>query len=161
MYLLCKSLSIYRHSHLFNSDGRGQLGIIATLGSAPIFLRSSKLKCLTRSSAESELYAAEEAATFAIWFKHILIELELWDSNKPITLAMDNKSAIIMAAKGVTFKNNKHLMNKYFLIMQGLKEKDIYLIYIPTKIMVADLLTKSLPLPRILALQQLLSQVCL
>jgi hypothetical protein len=53
-------------SHIVHMDGRGQAGIVITLGSAPIFCRSFKIKSTTRSSSESELVALEDATTYVI-----------------------------------------------------------------------------------------------
>jgi hypothetical protein len=59
-------------SHNMHSDGRGQAGIIITLGSAPIFSRSFKIKSTTRSSTESELVALEDSTTYVVWLRCLL-----------------------------------------------------------------------------------------
>ena len=62
-------------SHHLYPEGLGQEGFFITNGSAPVGQRSSKIKMITRSSSESELCGAEEAATYAVWYKLLLSDM--------------------------------------------------------------------------------------
>lgn len=126
-------------SHITHPDGLSQAGIIITLGSAPILSRSFKIKLVTRSSSESELFALEEASTYAGWLKLLLLDLGA-PCAAPITTYQDNTSTIVMAMQGGHFKKIKHMLVR-------IEQRDIVLRYLPTAQMPADILTKSLSQP--------------
>jgi hypothetical protein len=129
-------------SHLLHPGGHGQEGIIITNGSAPVASRSVKIKLMTRSSSESELFALEEASTYAVWYKTLLGDLGI--TCQAIPIYQDNKSAIIMASQGPSFRRTKHLMGRETYVKERLTAGEIRLRYLPTKEMLADLLTKPL-----------------
>ena len=134
-------------------DGRGQMGLTITLGSGHIICRSSRIKCITRSSSESELYALEEASTYVIWMRLLMNELG-YPPSGPTKVFQDNQSTIIMATSGGSFKRTKHLICKQSFVKERIANGDMHLCYLPTNRMVADMLTK--PLPRAL-LQKLMT----
>lgn len=128
-------------SHLLYPKGHGQQGMFATNGSAPVAHRSIKIKLITRSSSESELCALEEASTFAVWYRLLLSEMGISISD-PIPITQDNKSTIIMAVQGPSFKRTKHLMGRKTYIKERIAAKEVTLRYVRTKDMLADILTK-------------------
>jgi len=133
-------------SHITHPDGLSQAGIIITLGSAPILSRSFKIKLVTRSSSESELFALEEASTYAGWLKLLLSDLGAPCSG-PITTYQDNTSTIVMATQGGHFKKVKHMLVRESFVKERIEQRDIVLRYLPTAQMPADILTKSLSQP--------------
>lgn len=130
-------------SHHLYPQGHGQAGIVITLGCGPICSRSIKIRMITRSSSESELIAAEEGSTYAKWLHVMLNDLGV-PMSSPIELMQDNKSTIILAAGGGTFKRNKHLIGKETFIRERIEEGLLVLRYLPTSDMLADLFTKPL-----------------
>jgi hypothetical protein len=128
-------------SHWSHPDGKGHGGMILDLGSGPIFWRSMKLKCATRSSTESELVMLEEATTYVVWVRQLLAELG-FKQQEPTVVFQDNKSTIVLAKRGPTFKRNKHMMGKYAFVHQSLEDGVIRLQYVRTEMMRADILTK-------------------
>ena len=129
-------------SHATHPDAKGHSGLILSLGSGPIFSRSSKLKCTTRSSTESELVALEDAATYVVWMRELLEDLGF---AQPTTeIFQDNKSTIVLAQKGGNFKRTKHIMCKEWYIRDLINDNKVKLTYKSTKLMLADLLTKPL-----------------
>lgn len=131
-------------SHNVYADGRGHAGIFITLGSAPILSRSFKIKAVTRSSSESELYVLEEASTYAGWLRLLLSELDV-PVQGPIPTYQDNKSTMIIAMQGGNFKRTKHLLVRESFIRERIDEGDMELLHLPTKDMPPDMLTKPLP----------------
>ena len=129
--------------HCVHADGRGHGGIVITLGSGPIHVRSYKLKSTTRSSSESELSVLEEASTYVQWYIALLQSFGITNV-KPLTIYQDNKSTIIMAVQGGSFKRTKHLICKESYVKERLLNGDITVKYLPTKSMPADMLTKPL-----------------
>ena len=130
-------------SHHLYPEGHGQQGFFISNGSAPVGHRSSKIKMITRSSSESELCGAEEAATYAVWYKMLLFEMGV-RLHTPIPLYQDNKSTIIMAVQGGSFQRTKHLIGRQSYIKERIAAGDLTLKYRATKEMEADLLTKPL-----------------
>jgi len=126
-----------------HADGRGHGGIVITLGSGSIHVRSYKLKSTTRSSSESELSVLEEASTYVQWYIALLQSFGITNV-KPLTIYQDNKSMIIMAVQGGSFKRTKHLICKESYVKERLLNGDITVKYLPTKSMPADMLTKPL-----------------
>lgn len=130
-------------SHGVYPDGRGHGGIFITLGSAPILGRSFKIKAVTRSTSESELYVLEEASTYAGWLKLLLSELAV-DAEEPIPTYQDNKSTMIIAMQGGNFKRTKHLLVRESYVKERVDAGDIVLLYLATEDMPPDMLTKPL-----------------
>jgi len=128
-------------SHLLYPSGHGQQAMIITNGSAPVATRSVKIQMVTRSSAESELVALEDSSTFALWYTLLLKDLGV-ELDKPIKILQDNKSTMIMANNGPAFRRTKHLIGRKTFVKERLENKDIRLRYVPTREMIADLLTK-------------------
>ena len=142
-------------SHHLYPEGHGQQGFFITNGSAPVGQRSSKIKMITRSSSESELCGAEEAATYAVWYRLLLLDMGVRVEDR-IPLYQDNKSTIIMAIQGGSFQRTKHLIGRQSYIKERIEAGDIVLKYRPTKEMEADLLTKPVPRSILLKLKNLL-----
>jgi hypothetical protein len=136
------TLCIYADAaHMLHKDSKGHGGIIGTFGSAPIFVKSFKLKLVTRSSTESELVCLDEAVTFAIWLISLMQDL-LPTFRPPITIYQDNLSTIAIVLNGGNFNRSKHLINKYHFIKQHIDDKDIVLKYCPSPDMIADMVSK-------------------
>jgi len=144
-------------SHHLYPEGHGQQGFFISNGSAPVGQRSSKIKMITRSSSESELCGAEEAATYAVWYKMLVTGMGFRLDDR-IPLYQDNKSTIIMAVQGGSFQRTKHLIGRQSYIKERIEAGDIVLKYKSTKVMEADLLTK--PLSRV-AMQKLKDLLCI
>jgi hypothetical protein len=142
-------------SHHLYPEGHGQEGMIITNGSAPVAHRSVKIKLITRSSSESELCALEEASTYAVWYSLLLRELSV-PNVKPIVIYQDNKSTIIMAIQGATFKRTKHIIGRQSYVRERIMNGDIKLLYQPTADMKADIMTKPLSLQPFNRFKQLL-----
>jgi hypothetical protein len=128
-------------SHCIHTDGRGQGGIVITLGSAPIYCGSFKLKSITRSSSESELITLEEATTYVDWLCCLMKSIGLKVS-LPIQVYQDNKSTILIAQNGGSFKRTKHLICKESYIREKINNGTVELKYLETSLMPADILTK-------------------
>ncbi len=139
---------------LHPNTGQAHGGIIITFGSAPVLTRSFKVSMITKSSSESELVVLDEAAAYAVWLRLLMYELKIYDNVPRVKIFQDNKSAITMAHQDVyNFKRSKHLLIKYNFVKQHIDAGDIFLEYLPTKDMLADILTK--PATREILLQAL------
>jgi hypothetical protein len=123
-------------SHGIYPDGHSQAGLVITLGSAPVFCRSTKIKSITRSSSESELVALEDASTYVVWIRALLNELLGPQSIiQPTAVFQDNKSTVIMAVQGGNFKRTKHLVCKEGFVRERIALGEMKLLYLPTESM--------------------------
>jgi hypothetical protein len=130
-------------AHMLHKDTKGHGGILGTLGSAPIFVKSFKFKLVTRSSTESEMECLEESVTFALWLTTLLRDFDL-KFQLPVTIYQDNLSTIGIVMNGGGFNRSKHMIAKYSFIKQYVDSGEIILSHCRTNIMVADMLTKPL-----------------
>jgi hypothetical protein len=147
LHLFCKpgplQLEVYIDaSHGIHADGRGHYCLAATLGGAPIALKSAKLEFVTTSSTESEMTAISNSVTYILWLRRILKQLGHLQST-PTVIYHDNLSAIqILTSGNTTWKRTKHIFLRFAFIMDHLQQGNIRFAYCPTKQMVADIGTK-------------------
>ena len=137
-------LSYADASHAFHADGKGHGGTLLTLGSAPIYSRSWKLKHQTTSSTDSEISAMSELVSVVIWTRALLDELG-FPQLLPTPAFQDNTSAITMnEAGGGSFKRSKHLIVRNAFITEFITDKTIKLVYLKTADMIPDIFTKAM-----------------
>jgi hypothetical protein len=141
-------------SYLLHEDGLGHGGMILTLGSAPVYCRSWKHSMATRSSSEAELVTVEESVTYLIWMRRLLKEIGYSQPTTPIY--QDNLSTILMATQGGSFRRTKHLIGKERFLLQYIEAGEARLRHLPTKEMIADILTKPLAFASMQRLMELL-----
>jgi hypothetical protein len=148
--IYCKSLTIHCYSdasHMVHSDCKGHTGVTLSLGSEnfPFMVISKKQKLVSRSSTEAELIALDEGVVQVMWARQFLIELGQGVTSRPSKIFQDNKSTIVLAHKGPTGQGkSKHIANKFFYVTQCIDSRDVEVLYLPTEMMIADILTKPL-----------------
>jgi histone deacetylase 1/2 len=138
-----KCLSILAYidsSYGVHMDMRSHTGCVIGLGLGPIYAKSSGQKINTKSSTEAELVGLSDSTGQVVWTRNFLLE-QGYDVG-PATIYQDNMSTIIMATKGGSFKRTKHLLCKHSYVRERIANKEIVLKHLPTKKMVADMLTK-------------------
>jgi hypothetical protein len=107
-------------------------------------VKSSKQKLVARSSTEAELIALFTAMEYVSWGKQLFYELEL-PYEEPALVFQDNLSTCVLAKKGTgSFGKTKHINLRYFSVKEYLDMGIVELEYLPTELMVADVLTKPL-----------------
>jgi hypothetical protein len=117
----------------------------STSGARAPIARMSKLQpVIAVSSMEAEYIAAFYAMQEIIWIKGLMGELGL-DYRDPITLLIDNQSAIKLATNPVYHKRSKHIDIKYHWIREKVALKNLVKIkYIKSADNTADMMTKAL-----------------
>jgi hypothetical protein len=128
-------------SHGLHNDGKGQVGVIMTLGSGYVQARTSKIKMITLSSTESEQVALCEATTYARWARKMLLDLG-YEMKTPTKLYMDNKSAIWLTENMGSFARNKHIMIRRNYTLEGIADKVVRPVHKEGIAMPSDVLTK-------------------
>jgi hypothetical protein len=115
------------------------------LAAGAISWSSKKQPSVALSSTEAEYIAGAHAAKEAIWLKSLVSEI--WKdqaTNSPITLHIDNQSAIAIAKNPEFHDRTKHIEVRHHFLRQQVDSKAIILKYLPTNDQVADVLTKGL-----------------
>ena len=105
---------------------------------------SIRQKLNTRSSTEAELVGADDFMSKIVWTLSFLKSQGLRPGRN--ILYQDNKSAILLETKGNSSagKRMRHLDVRYYFIKDIVSRGDLHVEHCPTKIMIADFLTKPL-----------------
>ncbi len=117
---------------------------MATLGKGAIHSSSTKMKCNTKSSTETELISLGDKLSDIIWLRYF-IECQGYDLDEYIVY-QDNMSALMLEKNGriSSSKHTKHIKAKYFLIRDYYDSGEIDVKFCPTDEMWADMLMKPL-----------------
>jgi hypothetical protein len=111
---------------------------------------SSKLQpVVTQSTTEAEYIAANNAGRDIAWMRNLLTEFGYDLSDTPSTLFMDNNSAIAVAKNPEHFGKLKRMQLRLYWLRDVIEEGMIAPEYMPTALMLADLLTKALPVVKV------------
>ena len=108
-----------------------------------LFAKSTRQKLVTKSSTESELVGLSDSVPQIIWTRDFLTS-----QGYPVraaTIYQDNKSTICLAEKGrSTSERTRHINIRYFFVKDRIASGEVRVEYLPTQLMVADILTKPL-----------------
>jgi hypothetical protein len=134
-------------SFAIHQDGMGHTGIYIHMGSlqnsGPLYCQSSKQKLLGMNSTECELIALNDAIFTILRIKQLMLFLGI--SIPPIRVFQDNQSAMQIALKGGgDVRKSKYMRVRVNNVTNEINSGLIFLEYIPTKSMIADVLTKPL-----------------
>ena len=118
-------------------------GNLFLMAGGPISWASKKQATVALSTSEAEYVALSSATQEAIWLRRLLTDLGAVP-NGP-TMMEDNQGAIAIARNPVAHARTKHINIRYHFVREAVQEGTVDLRYCPTNVMLADLLTKSLP----------------
>ena len=109
-----------------------------------IFHWYSKMQhSISLSSAEAEYFGAMLALKELMFFRELLFALGLLHKGAT-TIYTDSKSAVDLSHDHVKFKNTKHILRAAEFLRDCVAKQIARLEHLPGRVMVADLLTKSL-----------------
>lgn len=151
VYLNCDSLDLHCSCdasyavHSPGGDTKGHTGFVVGFGSNMSYLhgRSSKQKGAATSSSDAEIFALCEALKMCVWMRELIRELQITDLCQ-VTVQQDNKSVILMSTEATLNKNSKHVLTKLTYIKELVKRDVVKVVYLCTKDMTADVLSKPL-----------------
>ena len=105
-------------------------------------------KIISLSTTESEYVAATHGMKEALWLCSLLSEV--FGSLKNVTVMFcDNQSAIALACDHQYHACTKHIDVHYHFIQWVVEQRVVRLVCCPTEEMVADILMKALPSPKV------------
>lgn len=119
---------------------------------------SQKQKTVALSSCEAEFMAATSAACQALWLKNLISEIT-GSNPKPVTIYIDNKSAIALMKNPVFHGRSKHIDTRYHFIRECVERGKILVEFVRTQEQRADILTKALARIKFAEMQQKLGIV--
>ena len=127
-----------------DTDNRkSRYGTCWILNGGVIAYESQKQTNSVDSTTEAELIAGCEAGKQSTFLHNILYTM-VPGNYLPIQIRQDNQGAIALAENPQFHKRTKHIDNKHYYVRELVEDNRIRITYIPTKTMVADVLTKPL-----------------
>lgn len=128
-----------------SETGQSTSGVLVMRG-GPVIWYSQKQRLVATSTAEAEYRAAVSVIDDVCWIKRIALELGILESDQPITLKVDNMSAIHMlqnSHEGKTTRGKKHIEIPRKYIKQHVGNT-VTLQHVESSKQIADILTKPL-----------------
>ena len=122
-------------------------GYIFMMASGAVSWRSAKQTLTATSTMEAEFVSCFEATSHGVWLKSFISGLRIMDSIfRPLKIYCDNSAAVFMAKNNKSGSRSKHIDIKYLAIRERIKEKKVVIEHVSTELMIADPLTKGMPL---------------
>jgi hypothetical protein len=126
-----------------HGDARSHTGAILTLGSGPVYVKSSKQKINTKSSTEAELIAVSDTVGQILWTRHFMAAQGY--NLTPTEIKQDNMSTIRLLKNGFdSADRTRHIHIRHFFVKEKIDNGEVTVEYEPTESMVADMMTKPL-----------------
>lgn len=125
------------------------------IGDTAISWRSQKQTCVALSTAEAEYIALASATQEAIWLEQVASDI-FCGTSAITTIFEDNQSAISLAKNPQFHGKMKHIDIKYHFVRDQVQKERIQLEYCRSEDMLADMLTKPLPIPQFQRLRRMI-----
>jgi hypothetical protein len=132
------------------TDRKSVSGHLFLLNRGPVSWSSAKQRCVATSTAEAEYIALAEASKQGQWLRSLLKELgraSMLGPDQVVRIFSDNQACIAIAEDPIAHRRTKHIDVRYHYIRQLIGAGKARVSYLPTQDMLADVLTKPLPLP--------------
>lgn len=136
-------------------DRKSTGGMVFYLNESLITWVSQKQKVVALSSCEAEFMAATAAACQGIWLRNLLSQITA-ENIGPVTLFIDNKSAIDLAKNPVFHGRSKHIDIRFHFIRECVQRGEIVIKHVCSEGQRADVLTKALPVIKFESMRKLL-----
>ena len=123
-------------------DGSSRTGVVLYMAEVVIAAWTCKQKLVTKSACESEIVALSDGCTMVLWAREWLIA-QGYVSLGPTVIFQDNQGVLALMRNGRTAQQRtKHLNVRHFFIIDSITKGELKLEYMPTSLMIADLMTK-------------------
>lgn len=129
-------------------------GVICKVYGGTVYWMSKKQDLVSLSTTEAEFYALTEGIKELMWLKYILQDFDI-TTEAPLIIHSDNQSTIKLVESSKFSNRTKHIDLRLHFVRDNVAKGNFKVIYIPTDINLADLLTKPLAGPKISQLRQL------
>lgn len=142
----CEDIQVYSNTDYAGQiDGRkSTAGYVCMLAGGPISHYSKQQSSVVLSSCEAEYIGLTEAGKEVIWLSRLLTEFGHRQEKIPVRLNGDNQGSLALAVNPEHHRRTKHIDVRHHWIRGAVEDGFFKLAYIPTKLMIADGLTKAL-----------------
>ena len=137
---------------------RSMLGYVFTMCGGVVSWGCGQVDHTTRSSAESEISALDEAAREALYLRRLGMELGMEEAGC-ITVLEDNKAAERFANGGPVTDRIKHVDTLYYACRDNVANGELAVKGVPTEEQVADLFTKHLHTQKFVRFREAMGEV--
>jgi hypothetical protein len=140
-----------------HSDAKSHTGYLIGFDgfSGLIQAKSRKQKLVTRSTAESELVACDDSIIALLSARRKMVELGFPQASSPVY--QDNQATIKLAVSGRPLSlATRHIAVRYYFISDLIRDNQVHVVYLPTSLMLADILSKPLQGPQFKILEDYL-----
>jgi len=142
-------------SHRLYKDGKGQGGIMVSIGSGVVHARSFKIKISVLSPTECEGVAVCEAGTYAIFMISLCKALgHEMKENDFVSIKQDNLSTIWLQTHDGVFGRNKHILARDNFVKELIEDRVAKVGHCDTELLIADMMTKVVVLAQMNRLMQ-------
>jgi hypothetical protein len=117
------------------------------LNGGAISWSSRRQQTVAASTTEAEYMAAAHATKEALWLRKLASDLQL-DNVGAISIRADNQSAIKLLNNPISSARSKHIDIIYHFARERVARGEVSFRYISTAAMVADSLTKTVPVAK-------------
>ena len=117
------------------------------LGGGPVSWSSKRQRVVVTSTVESEYIALCTGAKTGVWIRRLLYELNYGhytSETGTIRMLGDNQGSLSLANNPENHQRTKHIDIQYHYVRELVESGAITIEYCPTKLMLADILTKPL-----------------
>ncbi|KAK2073396.1 hypothetical protein P8C59_007684 [Phyllachora maydis] len=126
------------------ATSKSTYGYLYKLAGRPISWKTKRATTIALSTLEAKTNGLTEAIREVQWIIGLFSKLYR-PIDHPITLYRDNQGSIIVANNPALHARTKHTLLKFRYVREQVKAKIVTIIYLNTKYMPADGLTKALP----------------
>ncbi|KAK2074424.1 hypothetical protein P8C59_008632 [Phyllachora maydis] len=126
------------------ATSKSTYGYLYKLAGGPISWKTKRATTIALSTLEAETDGLTEAIRKVQWIIGLFSELHR-PIDHPITLYGDNQGSITVANDPALYARTKHTLLKFRYVREQVKAKIVTIIYLNTKCMPANGLTKALP----------------
>ncbi|KAL5576619.1 hypothetical protein UlMin_018318 [Ulmus minor] len=128
-------------------DKKSTTGYIFMMAGGAISWKSVKQTLTSSSTMEAEYVVCYEATCNAMWLRNFISALGVVDSTtRPLKLYCDNSAAVSFSRNTRSTCRSKHIDVKFYFVKEKVVEGLISVEYMSTNNMLADPLTKGLPI---------------
>ena len=147
------TLTVYTDASFAPFSERSISGIVVMMNNKCVFWKSRRQTLVSLSTAECELIAAVEGVVLGQSVQ--TVATELWQGSVRKILYVDNLAAITLAEGGGT-QRTRHLRVRACFLKEMIDNGRLQVLHCPGETQLADMLTKALPAPRLVFLNDLL-----
>ena len=123
-------------------DSRSTSGYVFLVAGGPVSWQAKSQKFVALSTAEAEYMVLSDGSKEAVHLKVLLVSIGIEDRTA-VVIYEDIQAAQKIAENPVLHDRTKHIDIRYHFVRESVQGLQISIVYIETKQMISDLLTKA------------------